>query len=74
MTEESKDVIEAARAAYDALTEAQKALVENYQTLVTAEETYEGIAKTGDPIHMVVALMLLTMTAMVVMVSKKRTF
>ncbi len=34
--------IEAARAAYDELTSAQKQLVTNYSTLTAAEETYQG--------------------------------
>ena len=37
VTEESKSAIEEARAAYDALTDEQKALVENYDVLETAE-------------------------------------
>lgn len=38
VTLDSKEAIEAARAAYDALTDAQKVLVSNYETLVTAEK------------------------------------
>ena len=72
VTKDSKEAIEAARAAYDALTDTQKALVENYRTLIAAEESYKGVANTGDSIYQVVALMMLAMTAMVVMVSKKR--
>lgn len=37
VTLDSKDAIKAARASYDALTEEQKALVDNYQTLLDAE-------------------------------------
>lgn len=40
VTEDSKTAIEAARNAYDALTESQKALVANYAVLTAAEETY----------------------------------
>ncbi|MBQ7546857.1 MAG: hypothetical protein IJT41_07825, partial [Clostridia bacterium] len=39
-TAESKEKIDAARAAYEALTDAQKALVTNYKTLTVAEESY----------------------------------
>ncbi len=39
-TTECKQKIDAARAAYNALTEAQKALVDNLSTLTTAESTY----------------------------------
>ena len=37
---DSKDAIEAAREGYDGLTDAQKPLVDNYETLTTAEATY----------------------------------
>ncbi|MBQ6782620.1 MAG: InlB B-repeat-containing protein [Acholeplasmatales bacterium] len=39
-TDDCKAKIDAARAAYDALTESQKGLVTNYQTLVDAEAAY----------------------------------
>ena len=39
-TPECKEKIDAARAAYDALTDDQKALVANYETLTTAEASY----------------------------------
>lgn len=39
----SKNAIEAAREAYDALSDAQKALVTNYQTLVDAEKAYDKL-------------------------------
>ena len=38
VTSESKNAIESARAAYDALTDTQKALVDNYSVLVEAEK------------------------------------
>ena len=44
VTLDSKDAIEAARAAYDNLTEEQKTLVTNYETLTKAEETYAALA------------------------------
>ena len=40
----AKDAIEAARAAYDKLTDEQKKLVPNYETLTKAEETYAALA------------------------------
>ena len=43
-TEASKAMIDAARAAYNALTDAQKALVENYGTLTAAETRYAALA------------------------------
>ena len=42
-TPECKEKIDAARAAYNALTEAQKALVDNLSTLTTAESTYANL-------------------------------
>ena len=41
VTKDSGAAIAAAREAYDALTETQKAQVSNYQTLLDAEKTYE---------------------------------
>lgn len=43
ITEESKPDLDAARAAYDALTEAQKLLVRNYDRLVQAEADYAAL-------------------------------
>ena len=40
VTLESGEAIEAARSAYDALTDAQKGLVNNIDLLIAAEETY----------------------------------
>ena len=74
VTKDSKAAIEAARAAYDALTDSQKALVENYETLTKAEEAFKGIANTGDNTMMFVAMAILSMTAVVALVSKKRAF
>ena len=42
-TPESKALIDEARAAYEALTEEQKAIVDNYKDLVHAEETYKHV-------------------------------
>lgn len=43
VTSDSKTTIEEARGAYDALTDAQKSLVDNYDVLVAAEETLAAI-------------------------------
>jgi len=43
-TSDSKTKIDAARTAYAALTNDQKALVTNYSTLTTAESSYESLA------------------------------
>ena len=49
-TAESKAKIDDARTAYDALTQAQQTLVENYATLTAAEDTYAALMpETGDP-------------------------
>ena len=74
VTKESKEAIEAARAAYNALTDAQKKLVNNLETLTNAENTLEALNKlptTGDNVVLFFALLALSMTAMVVLVSKK---
>ena len=42
-TEESKEAIDEAREAYDALTDDQKALVTNYDTLTDAETAYKNM-------------------------------
>ena len=47
-TDESKAKIDAARAAYDALTDAQKALVANYAILTAAETTYASLKAAAD--------------------------
>ena len=49
VTLDSKTTIEAARAAYDALTDAQKALVTNYETLTAAEKALANLNKPADP-------------------------
>ena len=43
VTAESKSAIEEARAAYDALTDEQKALVENYDILTAAEAEFNEL-------------------------------
>ena len=45
VTLDSKSAIEEARAAYDALSDAQKKLVENYDDLLNAESRYEALLK-----------------------------
>ncbi|MBQ6420441.1 MAG: leucine-rich repeat protein, partial [Clostridia bacterium] len=47
-TDASKEKIDAARAAYDALTEGQKALVGNYETLQLAEGQYAALQLAAD--------------------------
>ena len=49
-TAESKAKIDEARTAYNALTEAQKALVSNYGTLTTAESTYSTQKAAADEV------------------------
>ena len=44
VTLDSGDAIDAARAAYDELPEAKKALVDNYEKLTAAEEAYTALA------------------------------
>jgi chromosome segregation ATPase len=46
-TNQSKYLIVSARSAYDTLTDDQKALVDNYDTLEDAEETYAALPQTG---------------------------
>ena len=48
VTLDSKNDIAAARAAYDALTDAQKALVPNYDKLVAAEEAYKNLVAAAE--------------------------
>ena len=47
-TKDSKNAIDAAQAAYDALTDDQKALVKNYQTLVDAALAYDKLVAEPD--------------------------
>ena len=48
VTLDSKTAIEAARAAYDALTDAQKALITNYETLTAAESSLKALQDAAD--------------------------
>ncbi len=62
VTPESKDAIDAARDAYDALTDEQKALVTNLDVLIAAEIAYaalSGNSATGDDtnIHLLALLL-----------------
>ncbi len=43
LTSECKALIDAARAAYDDLTDEQKALIDNYATLTDAEAAYKAL-------------------------------
>lgn len=82
VTLQSESAIKAARGAYDALTDAQKALVTNYETLTAAEGRLQELKKeaetpvvpAGDNAIMFFALAALSMTAMAVLVAKKREF
>ena len=47
-TDASKALIDAARGAYDALTDDQKALVTTLATLEAAEKTYEDLKKAAE--------------------------
>lgn len=49
VTLDSGKAIEAARAAYDALTDDQKTLVSNYNILIAAEAEFAEISKPGEP-------------------------
>ncbi len=49
VNENSGDAIKAARAAYDALTDAQKPIAENDDILIAAEKTYEELMNQGKP-------------------------
>ena len=48
ITADTKDEIEAARAAYDALTDAEKAKVTNYSVLTDAEQKLAAILQDKD--------------------------
>ena len=48
VTLESKEAIKAARIAYDALTDAQKALVTNYEALTAAEASMKALQDAAD--------------------------
>ncbi len=56
VTSQSRTAIESARAAYDMLTDAQKALVTNYKTLLLAEETFALINVDAEKANAVDAL------------------
>lgn len=72
VTLQSADAIEAARAAYDALTAEQKALVANYETLTAAEAKLEKLKDeaTAVPVDVYVTI---SKTGNVVMAEKKVT-
>ena len=78
----SETAIKSARGAYDALTDAQKALVANYEVLTAAEGTLQELKKeaetpvvpAGDNAIVYFAMLALSATAGVVVVSKKKEF
>jgi hypothetical protein len=81
VTKESEAAIKAARAAYNALTDAQKALVTNYSVLTDAEVAYEKLQadpsnpNTGDntPVMLLAAVLLIsTMTVAVLVPTRKK--
>ncbi len=80
VTLNSKDAIEAARAAYDALTDAQKALVTNLEALTRAEVDYAelvnlvGPSITGDgtPIALLITVMVACVAIIAVMIFRKK--
>ena len=74
VTLKDKDAIVAARAAYDGLSDLAKGLVTNVNILTDAEAALAAIDKTGDGTMLFVALAMLSMTALVVMVSKKKAY
>jgi len=91
VTKDSQNAIEAARAGYDRLTDAQKKLVTNLDKLDAAEKALAELLKptdpvdppvgpnqpidpTGDDAFVFLALVVLSMTALVVLVSWKRSF
>lgn len=89
VTLEDKAAIEAAEAAYEGLLARYKAenatVIASYKTLTDARTTYDalvaaqnkpsgGAPETGDGTMVFVALAMLSMTALVVMVSKKKAY
>ena len=48
VTKDSGDIIKAARTAYDALSDTQKAMVSNVDVLTTAEEAYKKLNSSGN--------------------------
>ena len=48
VTKDSGDIIKEARAAYDALSDTQKAMVSNVDVLTTAEEAYKKLNSSGN--------------------------
>lgn len=82
LTSESKEKIDAARAAYDALTAEQKALVTNYETLTSAESQYNTLKEaakspaTGDTgsvmLYFILTMLSVAVITLVISNSKKR--
>jgi hypothetical protein len=84
VTLDSKNVIESARAAYDALTAEQKALVTNYETLIAAEKALADLTqpatpdnpKTGDSTNIMLYTTMMLVSAMgiaaLLLTSKKK--
>ena len=78
VTLDSKAAIEAARAAYDALTADQKALVSNYNVLTAAEEALSALLPhsptTGDSMNIVLyaSVLLVSLMGMAVLLTSKK--
>ena len=76
VSKDSKAAIKAARAAYDALTADQKALVTNYSTLTAAEETLSALLNpiTGDSMNIALyaAVLLVSLMGMAVLLTLKK--
>ena len=76
VSKDSKAAIKAARAAYDALTADQKALVTNYSTLTAAEETLSALLNpiTGDSMNIALyaAVLLMSLMGMAVLMTLKK--
>ena len=73
ITADKKDAVKAARAAYDALTAAQKLLVTNYKVLSDAETALGKVANppTGESSSVLFAAAALAVAAFVVLKSRK---
>ena len=78
VTLDSQNAIEAARAAYDALTDEQKALVVNYNVLTAAEKTLSSLVSenpsTGDSTHIMLftTMMLVSLMSIAAWLPRKK--
>jgi hypothetical protein len=80
VTQDSEDAIKAVRAAYEALTAEQKALITNLDVLEAAENAYAALIKdptnpgTGDSVHVMLltVIVLISILAMAALVLPKK--